>query len=162
MFVLDKKITHRQSPVIDGSYSLSYHPPPSLMGLCRFFTPWFAAVALLNSSVSLVAAASPTISSDNASANTDPVITSVRGRNVHVSVPAGFDRVVLQVARPARQRKASDAVVWKTVATKYPHREASAVTFRVPRLTPKRHLRVFGNQDEVLPGSFFTGFTNFL
>jgi hypothetical protein len=132
---------------------------PPRMRLRRFFFSALVAGAL-SSSWAFGATTDATVS-------TEPVITAVRGRNVTVSVPAGFDRVVLQALRPARQRQLArkdgdDAAKWKTIATKYPHREARALTFHLPRLTPKRHLRVLGNQDEILPGSFFTGFTNFL
>jgi hypothetical protein len=128
------------------------------MRLCRIFSSVFATCALI--------ATAPVLQAVDTSAATEPVITSVRGRTVVVSVPAGFDRVMLQAVRPARQRKLAagddSATRWKTIATKYPHREARRITFRLPRLTPKRHLRVLGNQDEVLPGSFFTGITSFL
>src|SRR5688572_11372338 len=124
----------------------------------RFFASLFVTCTLLMATATELAAVTRPV------AATEPVITSVRGRHVTVSVPAGFDRIVLQAMRSARRRAAAldDADRWKTVATKYPQREAGVVTFRLARLIPKRQLRVLGNQDDILPGSFFTGFTNFL
>ena len=118
---------------------------------------------LLTSATAIPADPAPTSSAAGQFSGTEPEIISLRGKNVWVRVPEGFDRVTLQVIslRRGRGRKPDDANDWKTVGTKYPQRAAGVVQFRLGRLTAKRHLRVFGNKNDSIPSSFFTGITTF-
>jgi len=120
-------------------------------------------VVLLGCSTAIRADLAPAPSAAGEFTGTEPEIISLRGKNVWVRVPEGFDRVTLQVfsLRRGRGGKPNDANDWKTVATKYPHRAAGVVQFRLGRLTAKRHLRVFGNKNDSIPSSFFTGITTF-
>ena len=118
----------------------------------------------LGSAAPIVADPASTPSVAGQFSGTEPEIVSLRGKTVSVRVPEGFDRVTLQVftSRRGRGGKAGGQPDWKTVATKYPRRAAGIVDFRLPRLTAKRHLRVFGNTNDAIPGSFFTGITTFV
>ncbi len=94
---------------------------------------------------------------------TEPEIDIVRGREVKVRVPAGFDRVTLQqrVTGGNRERvRGSDR--WKTISTKYPRGAEGMIRFQLDRLVGPRFLRVYGTRSEPLSGSLLTGLTNFL
>ncbi len=95
---------------------------------------------------------------------TEPEITALRGRIVRVRVPAGFDRVTLQVlATPHVRRTSSPAArpAWKTAGINYPRKAGKVVEFRLDRLTPRRFLRVLGAREETLAGDLLTGITSF-
>ena len=97
---------------------------------------------------------------------TEPVISAIRGRIVRVRVPAGFERVTLQVRTPPKRGRvvASHAAPgeWKTVGLRYPRQATATLEFRLDRLTPRRLLRVFGTQADALSGDLLTGITSFL
>ena len=98
-------------------------------------------------------------------APTEPVISTIRGRIVRVRVPAGFERVTLQVRTPPKRGRvvASHAAPgeWKTVGLRYPRQAVATLEFRLDRLTPRRLLRVFGTQADALSGDLLTGITSF-
>ena len=97
---------------------------------------------------------------------TEPEIAAIRERIVKVRVPAGYERVTLQVLNPPRhrlRRSSSDTGgQWQTVGVNYPRKIGATIDFRLDRLTPRRLLRVFGTRMEILPGSLLTGITSFL
>ena len=86
----------------------------------------------------------------------EPVIAAISGRNVRVKVPAGFREVTLQ--RKTAQRRNP----WVTVSSSTVDGEAKDVVFTMRSRLSKRYLRVLGKKNGELPGSFYTGTTNFL
>ncbi|MEO8351749.1 MAG: beta-propeller domain-containing protein [Chthoniobacteraceae bacterium] len=92
----------------------------------------------------------------------EPVISSIHGKRVTVTVPAGFDSITLQTLKKTKRERGQPRVEqWRTVETKFPRGEAATYTFRLGKLTPKRNLRAFGRSAETLPSAFFTGMTHF-
>lgn len=98
--------------------------------------------------------------------STEPAIKAVHGKVVVVDVPAGFATVNLQAliappkGKPAPGQRAAKPE-WKTVASRLTKSEAGVVRFTVPKLTPRRNLRVYGIKTETLPASLLTGITSF-
>ncbi len=90
-----------------------------------------------------------------------PAISRIRGRVVTVTVPVGFDSVSLQKIRSVRRSNGRSQRVWATVDTQFPANEARTLTFRLTRLTPRRHLRVIASNTVPLPESFRSGVTSF-
>ncbi|MGB8168586.1 MAG: beta-propeller domain-containing protein [Chthoniobacteraceae bacterium] len=99
-------------------------------------------------------------------AQSGPVITGVRGCLVGVRIPAGFERVTLQmfVAPPRGNSKSARAArgQWKAVAINYPKMASASIGFRLAKPTARRLLRVLGTQGDALPGDLLTGITSFL
>ncbi|HZJ14437.1 MAG TPA: beta-propeller domain-containing protein, partial [Chthoniobacteraceae bacterium] len=94
---------------------------------------------------------------------TEPYIEAIHGRHVRVRVPAGFDRVTLQQRVLSRApARPGGSLHWKTIATDYPRGAGKVIKIKLQTLVGERHLRVFGNKFEPLPGSLLTGLTNFL
>ena len=100
-------------------------------------------------------------------ASAQPEITAIKGRTVRVRVPAGFDRVTLQALTSSRKGHRVTATTatppaWKTVGIQYSRGAALIAEFRLVRLTPRRHLRVFGEQAGAVSGDLLTGISSFL
>ncbi len=98
----------------------------------------------------------PSFAGGIASPTDEPVIAAISGRKVRVKVPAGFKDVTLQ--RKTAQRKTP----WVTLSKAAVNNEEKEVVFTLRKRISKRYLRVFGQQEGKLPGSFYTGTTNFL
>ncbi|MEQ1862460.1 MAG: beta-propeller domain-containing protein [Chthoniobacteraceae bacterium] len=94
-------------------------------------------------------------------ADEQPKITSIRGRVVTVTVPAGFDSVSLQKIRAILRPRGRVERVWGTLDTQFPAASATTLTFRLTKLTPRRNLRVLGSRSAPLPSNFFSGVTSF-
>ncbi len=92
----------------------------------------------------------------------EPFISGIHGKRVTVTVPPGFDSITLQILKKRKFVRGQPRVEqWRTVETKFPRGKATIYTYRLGKLTPKRHLRAFGRPVDPLPQSFFTGMTNF-
>lgn len=95
---------------------------------------------------------------------TEPVISKIRGRNIYVKVPEGFETVTLQrLVSPPKGRKSvrpAPRPEWKTASMKQVE-SSGTIVFRVPKLLSKRNLRVLGQRASSLPPAFQTGDTVF-
>lgn len=115
--------------------------------------------------ITLVHAANSHLTKGGKFNGTDPAIESIKGLNVKVRVPAGFDSVSLQVFNWAPKRiagtKGAPQKTWSTVSVQYPRGAATTLTFKLQRLTPPRYVRVFGNTNPNVPASFLTGPSSF-
>ena len=101
-----------------------------------------------------------------ASSPTEPTIKALRGRIVTVEVPSGFASVNVQVlTAPLKGKgvagKSAPTPQWKSVASRLVHGQPLTASFRLPKLTPRRNIRVFGQKPNVLPASLLTGATSF-
>ena len=93
----------------------------------------------------------------------EPVIETIRGRNVFVRVPAGFEKITLQQSIvPRTPELARRNERWRTVATNYPRGLEKLVKIHLPTLIGKRFLRVVGTASEPLDGDLLTGLSTFL